>query len=208
MFRLLVTLAWLIFPSGENPPGALVGQWESAVRTPGGIGNILEFRPNGTMTQISAAMGEADYKLEGEWLRAFWKDPATGKVSEVDTRLEFEGDSRFLEKGEDGSGDTWSERVGEPVRGGSPLLGQWCSLYLETLPAYRAFTPDRMFNRLPMQVLRGRYAIAGDTLTVEISGQPPGQYPFRFENGLLVIKSRDGSEKKYKRPETALLKGF
>ena len=207
MVALLLVLALAGSSPVGSPASGLVGQWESAVRTAGGIGNILEFRADGGVTQISAAMGEADYRLEGEWLRAFWKDPA-GKVSEVDTILEFEGDRHFLEKAEDGSESTWSERVGEPVPKAGPLLGQWCSLYLETMPAYREFTAGRMVNRLPITTLRGRYAVEGETLTVQISGQPEGKYPFRVENGLLVIKSRDGSEKQYKRPETTLLKGY
>jgi len=206
MVALFLVLA-LAGSAPGSPASGLVGQWESAVRTAGGIGNILEFRSDGSVTQISAAMGEADYRLEGEWLRAFWKDPA-GKVSEVDTILEFEGNRRFLEKGEDGNESTWSERVGEPVSKAGPLLGQWCSLYLETMPAYREFTAGHMFNRLPISTLRGRYAVEGEILTVQISGQPEGKYPFRFENGVLVIKSRDGSEKQYKRPETSLLKGY
>jgi hypothetical protein len=57
-------------------------------------------------------------------------------------------------------------------------------------------------------VLRGHYSTAGDTLTVQMDGQAPGQYPFRLDDGELVIKSRNGSEKRYKRPECSLLKGY
>jgi hypothetical protein len=195
-------------PVDSTSRDRLLGQWESAVRTPGGVGNILEFRPDGAVTQISASMGEADYEVVGEWLRTFWKDPATGQVSEVDTKLEFEGDRRFLETGGDDNEQNWSERVGEPVGKGAPVLGQWCSLYLGSMPAYREFTAKRMINRLPITTLRGKYSIDGSTLTVQISGQPEGKYPFRFENDLLVIKGRDGTDKQYKRPEVALLKGY
>jgi hypothetical protein len=211
----LMALIWLLNspPAAPDsaPETALLGQWESAVRTPGGVGNILEFYADGRVTQISAAMGEADYKIEGEWLRSFWKDPATGKTSEVDTRLDFEGNRRFVERGGEESSEppeAVSERVGDPIPGGSPLLGQWCSKYLELMTSYREFTPERMYNRLPIQTLRGHYSVSGDTLKVQIDGQPPGEYPYRFEKGMLVIKSRDGSDKPYKRPDTALLKGY
>jgi hypothetical protein len=215
MLALTLTLASLVAspaqssaPAAPSANPAILGQWESGTRTEGGIGNIIEFRPDGRVTQISAAMAEADYSVQGEWLRVFWKDAKTGKVSEVDTTIEFEGSDRFVEKGEDGSGEAWSERVGDPVPGASPLVGQWCSLYLDTLTTFREFTPGRMYNRLPIVVLRGHYATTGDTLTVQMDGQAPGQYPYRLENGDLVIRSRDGSEKKYKRPECSLLKGY
>ena len=44
---------------------------------------------------------------------------------------------------------------------------------------YREFMRDRMYNRLPVVVLRGRYSVTGDLLRVELQGQPAGEYPFR-----------------------------
>ena len=76
------------------------------------MGNILEFYPDGRVTQISASMADATYSVDADRLRTFWKDPATGKVSEVETQIEFEGNGRFLEKGDEATGENWSERVG------------------------------------------------------------------------------------------------
>jgi len=56
--------------------------------------------------------------------------------------------------------------------------------------------------------LRGRYDVSGDRLTVTMQGQPPGEYPYRFENGELVIQNRGGQDRRYKRPETSLLEGY
>lgn len=195
-------------PLRENAASELLGQWESIARTPEGVGNILEFHPDGRVTQISASMAEADYRLVGDRLVTTWKDLATGKISEVETHVEFEGSDRFLEKSDDDSGDSWSDRIGPAPRSGSPIVGRWCFLFLETLTSYREFTRDRMYNRLPVVTLRGTYAVSGDTLTVTIQGQPTGQYPFRIEGGELVIKSRSGDERRYKRPETSLLAGY
>ncbi len=191
------------------PDPALLGQWESAQRTQGGVGNILEFKPDGTVAQISAAMGDSTYALEGEWLRTFWKDEATGKVNESDTRVEFQGSDVFAEKGEDGSEQSYSERIGRVVPRASPLLGQWCSVLLEMLTNYREFTPTgQVYIRMPITVLRGRYGSSPGVLDVQIDGQPPGKYPFRFESGNLVIKNRDGTDRIYKRTGCTLLKGY
>ncbi len=205
----LLVLALIAKPTPTPAPNIpLLGQWESVVRTPEGVGNILEFYPDGRVTQISASMAEADYRIVGDRLITTWKDLATGKVSEVETHVEFEGPNRFLEKSDDNSGDTWSERIGPAPRTGSPIVGKWCFLFLETLTSYREFTRDRMYTRLPVVTLRGTYAVAGDRLTVTMQGQPPGEYPFRFENGELVIKSRNGEDRRYKRPETTLFEGY
>lgn len=205
----LLVLALSVKPAPTPAPSApLLGQWESAVRTPEGVGNILEFYPDGRVTQISASMAEAEYRVVGDRLITTWKDLATGKVSEVETHIEFEGPDRFLEKSDDDSGDSWSERIGPAPREGSPIVGRWCFLFLETLTSYREFTRDRMYNRLPVVTLRGRYSVSGDRLTVTMQGQPPGEYPFRLEGNELVIKSRSGEDRRYKRPDTSLLEGY
>jgi len=206
----LVPLLLLALAGAPAPTASpnLLGQWESVVRTPEGVGNILQFYPDGRVTQISASMSETDYRLVGDRLITRWTDPATGRTSEVETHVEFEGTDRFLEKADDNSGDTWSERVGDAPRQGSPIVGRWCFLFLETLTSYREFTQDRMYNRLPVVVLRGRYEVTGDKLTVAMRGQPPGEYPFRLDGTELVIKSRSGEDRRYRRPETSLLEGY
>src|SRR6187551_2493541 len=70
---------------------SIVGQWESVARNKGGIGNVLEFNADGTVTQISAAMSDATYQVQGEWLRRFYTDESTGKVNESDTVVELQG---------------------------------------------------------------------------------------------------------------------
>jgi hypothetical protein len=206
----LLVLALAGTPTPTPKPNVpLLGQWESVVRTPEGVGNILQFYPDGRVTQISASMAEADYRLVGDRLITTWKDLATGKISDVETLVEFEGPDRFLEKSDvDNSGDSWSDRVGAAPAQGSPIVGRWCFLFLETLTSYREFTRDRMYNRLPVVTLRGRYGVSGDRLTVAMTGQPPGEYPFRIEGNELVIKSRNGEDRRYKRPETTLLEGY
>jgi hypothetical protein len=210
----LIALVLLVVPlqsaPAAAPPGAsaVIGQWESVFRTPEGVGNILEFQPGGRVTQISASMAEADYRVVDDRLVTTWKDPATGRIAEVETRVEFEGTDRFLEKSDDATGDTWSERVGGAPKTGSPLLGRWCFLFLESLTSYREFTSERMYNRMPVVVIRGTYAVDGDHLTVTMQNQPSGTYPFRLDGARLFIRSRDGSEREYKRPETSLLAGY
>jgi hypothetical protein len=210
----LIALVLLVFPL-QSPPAAapagasaLIGQWESVFRTPEGVGNILEFQPGGRVTQISASMAEADYRVVDDRLVTTWKDPATGRIAEVETQVEFEGTDRFLEKSDDATGNTWSERVGGAPKTGSPLLGRWCFLFLESLTSYREFTSERMYNRMPVVVIRGTYAVDGDHLTVTMQNQPSGTYPFRLDGARLFIRSRDGSEREYKRPETSLLSGY
>jgi hypothetical protein len=200
-------------PAAQGAPAAasapITGQWESVARNKGGIGNIIEFNEDGTVTQISAAMSDATYQLQGEWLRLFYTDEATGKVNESDTLVELQGSDRFVEKAEDGSDQAWSERIGPRPSETSPLVGQWCSVFLDTLTSYKEFTgTGKAFTRMPFVVLRGTYSVQGPELTVRILGQPEGKYPYRVENGQLLIKNKEGAERAYKRSECRLLRGY
>ena len=100
---------------GAPPPAAILGQWESAVRNKGGVGNILEFHPDGRVTQISAAMGDTTYEVQGEWLRTFYTDEATGEVRESALKVEFEGSDRLRREGR-GRGRAELVRADRPVR--------------------------------------------------------------------------------------------
>jgi len=198
-------------PPAQGAPAtpSIAGQWESVARNKGGIGNIIEFGPDGRVTQISAAMSDATYSVQGEWLRLFYTDEATGKVNESDTLLELQGGDRFVEKAEDGSEQSWSERIGSRESETAPLVGQWCSVFLDTLTSYKEFTPaGKAFTRMPFVVLRGTYSVDGPNLTVRILGQPEGTYPYRIENGQLLIKNKEGVERAYKRAESKLLRGY
>jgi len=221
MNPVLLSVALAILPPAQNAAGSrppqtaaapspsIVGQWESVARNKGGIGNIIEFNADGTVTQISAAMSDATYQLQGEWLRLFYTDEATGKVNESDTIVELQGSDRFVEKAEDGTEQAWSERIGPRASETTPLVGTWCSVFLDTLTSYKEFTATgKAFTRMPFVVLRGTYSVEGSDLTVRILGQGEGKYPFRIENGQLLIKNKEGVDRAYKRSECRLLRGY
>ena len=177
------------------------------MRNKGGVGNILEFHPDGRVTQISAAMGDTTYEVEGEWLRTFYTDE-TGEVRESALKVEFEGSDRFAEKGEDGAEQGSSERIG-PHRAGLAARRRVVFDLHGAADAVPAVHPRRKAlrahaGRHAARNLqgRGRQAHGRDLRPAS------GTYPFRIENGQLVIKSRDGSDRVYKRTECTLLKGY
>jgi hypothetical protein len=108
------------------------GQWESAIRNKGGIGNILEFSPDGRVTQISAMMSDATWAVQGEWLRTTYTNEETGKLQESLVRIEYQGSDRFVEKDEnDAEQDT--PRGSATVPGASRLWWASGALSFSTL---------------------------------------------------------------------------
>jgi len=189
-----------------NPSSPILGQWESLERSAGGVGEVVEFRPDGSFLQMVAAMGDATYEVRGDGLLTFWKDKATGNTSIMANRIDFEGDV-LLQKDDQGNILDSLERIERSRRSDPPLAGRWCSEGLPGIATLREFTRDgKMFIRLLIATARGRYTISGDTLTTDSDRSPQKTFQFRIENDLLTVTLKGSPDKKFKRAETTLLK--
>jgi len=191
--------------AAASPP--ILGQWESLERGTGGVGEVVEFRPDGSLLQMVAAMGDATYELRGDELLTFWEDKATGKISIISNRIDFDGAS-VLEKDDQGNVVTTLERTEKGRTSDPPLVGKWCSEgLLPGLATLREFTKNgKMFIRLPIQIAHGRYKVSGDTLTTDSDHSPQRTFQFRVEKDLLIVVLKGFPEKKFKRAETTLLR--
>ena len=198
--------AFVSFCAAAAAAQGLVGEWESEERSPGGVGELVEFRADGTVRQVSAAMGDATYKLSGEWLLTFWKDRESGKVSVLSNRVELEG-LEMLQKDEEGNLVARMRRDGPEPRGGSPIGGRWCAEDGPGLTTFTEFAPDgKMFVRLPIRAVTGRYWLSGtDQLAVELEGSSRREFRFRVSDGVLLVTPQGGTERKFRRPESTLL---
>jgi len=182
----------------------LAGQWESVERTAGGVGELIEFRPDGTARQVSAAMGDATYELREDWLVTYWKDRSTGKVSVLANRVELEGDE-LLQKDEQGNLVSRMRRVG--AGRGASLSGVWCSEDGPGLTTWTEFTGDgAMFIRLPIRELTGRYWLSGDQLAVELEGSTRREFQYKVIDEVLTVTPPGGTAKEFRKARSALLK--
>ncbi len=201
----LAAAAVLLSPAAPGQP--LVGQWESVERSPGGVGEVIEFRSDGTARQVSAAMGDATYKLDGEWLLTFWKDRASGKVSVLSNRIEIEG-YELLQKDEQGNLVSRLERAGPAVEG-SPVAGIWCSEDGPGLTTFTEFTKSGdMFIRLPIRELSGRYWLSGDQLAVELEGSSRKEFQYKVADDILTVTPAGGTAKEFRRARATVLRGL
>src|SRR5690242_14418690 len=74
-----------------DAPEPLLGRWESVTRSVGGLGQVIELRADGTMTQWIAALVELTYQLQGLQLTTTFRAPSgTSEVQSMTIR--FEGD--------------------------------------------------------------------------------------------------------------------
>jgi hypothetical protein len=200
---IVLTVSTLLPSASAGPP--ILGNWESLDRSAGGVGEVVEFRSDGSFLQMVVAMGDATYELKEDGLLTFWKDK-DGKTSIMANQIDFEGDV-LLQKDDKGNLIDSLQRIGGRGKSDPPLTGKWCSEGLPGLATLREFTRDgKMFIRLLIATARGRYKISGDTLTTDSDRSPQKTFQFRVENDLLTVTLKGNPEKKFKRAETTLLK--
>jgi hypothetical protein len=184
----------------------VVGRWESVERSPGGVGETIEFRADGTAYQVSAAMGDATYEIKDDWLITSWKDRETGKVSVLANRVELEG-LEMLQKDEQGNLVSRLE-LEKPAGSGPAIAGIWCGEDGPGLTTLTEFTPSGdMFIRLPIRALSGRYWLSGtDQLAVELEGSTRREFEFHVTGDVLTVTPKGGTAKEFHRARTSLLK--
>jgi hypothetical protein len=202
-----LAIGLVVLPPLAASGQSLVGGWESVERSPGGVGEFIEFRPDGTAHQVSAAMGDATYKLDGEWLLTFWKDRESGKSSALATRVEVEGYD-LLQRDEQGNLVSRLQRIGSPVRG-SAVEGVWCSEDGPGLTTFTEFTAGGdMFIRLPIRVLIGRYWLSGDQLAVELAESTRKEFQFQVADDVLTVTPASGASRQFRRARSSVLRAL
>jgi len=193
---------------GQTP--SVVGRWESVDRSPGGVGEAIEFRADGTAYQVSAAMGDATYEVKDDWLITSWKDRESGKISTLANRVELEG-FEMLQKDEQGNLVSRLEREGTSAAApgsGSAVSGIWCGEDGPGLTTLTEFTPSGdMYIRLPIRALSGRYWLSGtDQLAVELEGSTRREFAYQVAGDVLKVTPKGGTAKEFHRARTSLLK--
>jgi len=169
-----------------DAPAPLLGRWESVTRSAGGLGQVIELRADGTMTQWVAALVELTYQLQGPQLITTFRAPSG--VSEVQSMtIRFEGDVMIQHEARSGDEITLTRKRAGGAQD-SRIVGVWTMPH-ETGPiAYFLYTPDgRVVFRLPIRADRGGWSASGDQLTL---GSGPGaETTVRYEilDGQLVL---------------------
>jgi hypothetical protein len=163
MRNVLVLTAALLAPGLQTP--SLVGLWDSATTSNGGIGSTLEFRADGTFVEATTVIVNAFYRATGGRLVIAEKPFAAEAPADMSVRIEVEGDV-LRWTGPDGS-TVRKERLGGAEAGKPGIVGAWRYRHDTGATAFERYTDDgRMFFRLPMKSWVGRYVVKGSQLVL------------------------------------------
>ena len=161
---LIFLLASAVVASTLQTP-SLVGLWDSATTSNGGIGSTLEFRADGTFVEATTVIVNAFYRATGGRLVIAEKPFAAEAPADMSVRIEVEGDV-LRWTGPDGS-TVRKERLGRAEAGKPGIVGAWRYRHDTGTTAFERYTDDgRMFFRLPMKSWVGRYVVKGSQLVL------------------------------------------
>src|SRR5438445_1945471 len=118
----LGTCAWAA-PAQDVAP-ALVGRWDGVARSAGGIGQIIEFRADGSMTHWYAAMVEFTYVVQGPLLITLFTPATGGPVEQTTTEIRSEG-NLLIQKSTRSGLETWLDRKLSGRPRDPPIVGVW-----------------------------------------------------------------------------------
>jgi hypothetical protein len=173
----------------------LVGTWEAAKRSYGGISVTAIFSPEGVVSLVLGAMVDAKYNVEGDKFTLEAQD--RGKSGREEQTLTFAGDTAVL------SGHGCSMRLTRLESGASEksLVGQWRLMHMTGVPAYEEFTPEGLVRlRVPMQVQKGLYSAEDKKLSLHILSPKAQDIEARFElEGDTLTLSNNGKHDRYVR---------
>lgn len=164
-------LFWLFIAALQcpaPPSPQLVGLWESADKSQGGIGHTLEFRSDGTFVEAVTVIVDMSYRVSGDRL-ILGEEPTTG-AGDPGISFRFESDTFVVEPPEGPA--VRKERIGQREPGQSPIVGMWRYRHYTGAVAFERYTPEgRLHLRLPMSSSQGCYTLAGTRLTLDHSCQ-------------------------------------
>jgi len=191
----LVLAALLTSSMSQTAP--LVGLWDSATTSRGGIGNTLEFRADGTFVEATTVIVNAYYRVIGGRLVIGEQPPGPEADPAKSVAIQLDGDVMRL-TGPDGA-VLRKDRLGQRGAGKPSIVGAWQYRHYTGKNAFERYTDKgSMLFRLPMTSSVGRYVLKGDRLVLSGPNQADVTMKVVLDGDKLTL-STNGQTSTYRR---------
>lgn len=159
-------------PPGKSSVNKLVGVWESADTTKGGLGAIYEFREDGGLFAGVGALVNLTY------------DPQDPNLQQMLPDSKVPGD------------ESQPQKIIDGPAGSAPYVGVWKFRHYTGGFAYQWITDDgRILLRVPFPIPWSRYEVKGNKLLVFQKGCPRQEFLFKVTENTLEL-TKPGKKKK------------
>ena len=180
-------------------PDAVLGLWESAEKSNGGIGGALEFRTGGAAAVGNVVLVDAFYQVKDGTV--ILSEQAGGPPIPGSTLpLTIDGGDW---KASAGGQQIVKTRVGTAVAGQSPIVGVWKYTHPTGAPAWERYTGEgTMFLRVVLSATAATYVVSGSTVTISGAGGTP-TFRGALDGDALTMTTADGRATRYLRASPA-----
>jgi hypothetical protein len=192
---LLLTLPWAdIHASAQQPSnGSIVGRWRSLETSKGGIGQVYEFRSDGTLDYSPGAVVEMPWRIDNGQLVL---PPETDDGAERKAKLKWSGDNKVSLNSEAGVVIELS-RVGNLADAKNPIIGEWIEhreMAGVKLEAHYLFYPSgKLLLVIPFTVQHGSYTLSGSALHVKMQDHNT-DVKFDLTDSILTVNDPEGHQ--------------
>lgn len=193
--RVLICVVFVLgfYASAQQSSSAsIVGRWRSLETTKGGIGQIWEFRSDGTFDFSMGAVVNMPWRIENNQLVL---PPDTNDGPEVKANLKWLGDDKLRLETEWSS--TELKRVGDRPDPDHPMLGEWIENRemggLNFEAHYLFYARGEVLLVMPFKIEHGSYTISGSMLHLK-QGDQTSESNFKLADNFLSISAPKGGE--------------
>jgi hypothetical protein len=188
----------LFLEAGLAQPASLAGRWRSTDVSPTGVSAVFEFHGDDQLDSYSAVISEQRFRLIGT-------DTILLQSNNHQEKQELEWDNQDRARIEDEAAGKSIEltRVGKISDSKNPLTGEWSTSSEwngKKYPARAYFFPDgKVLWMTTLRTDRGRYAVIGGNIRMEISGRPVLAGGFVLTEESLTLPNPAGGASSFRR---------
>lgn len=185
MERLLwAVLLTLSIGTPETNESQIVGKWAADSRTKGGLGAMLIFAGDRTVTFTFGAIVDFKYQIEGQTIKMAFPD-STEQVTEP---YEIFGD-KLIANPADPKKREERTRIGVAKPGAPPIAGLWTFKHYTGGIATMHYRSGGLGQLcVPMKTFKGHYKLQAQELTMEFEGQPTSKRKIEFSGDHLLLQ--------------------
>lgn len=155
----------LLLSMPQPTPTSIVGLWDSATTSTGGIGSTLEFRADGTFVEATTVIVNAYYRVTAGRLVIDERPVGPQAPAAMAVRVEVEGDV-LRWTGPDGA-MVRKERLGRPEAGKPAIVGAWRYRHDTGTTAFDVLKGSELLLTRPSQAdVAMKVVLMGDDLTL------------------------------------------
>jgi hypothetical protein len=179
----------------QSSPASIVGRWHSLETSKGGIGEMFEFRSDGTFDDSMGADVEMPWRIESNQLIL---PPATKGGAEQKYSMKWLSANKLSLETE--AGVTELARVGDHANAGNPIIGEWIyssEMAGRNLEAHWLFyVRGESLLLIPAATWHGSYTISGSALHMKVKGVT-SDYNFGLSGGFLTLSAPEGGHESH-----------